>query len=280
MQQETPKPHKRRVRYKGKYPKKFEEKYKELNPEKYQDTVEHVIRKGNTPAGMHISIMVKEILDFLKIQPGETGFDATLGYGGHTKAMMECLHGEGHMYATDVDPEESAKTKKRLEEQGFGERILTIKLQNFCTIDEIAKEAGGFDFILADLGVSSMQIDNPKRGFSFRADGPLDLRLNQQKGISAAERLDQISREELAGMLSHTARKLLRQSQMRSAKGIASIAQQNCGLLSKIRWIFFRKKRKKIRSERPASVCSRHFALMSTRNLKFCMNLWKNCRMP
>ena len=201
MQQETPKPHKRRVRYKGKYPKKFEEKYKELNPEKYQDTVEHVIRKGNTPAGMHISIMVKEILDFLKIQPGETGFDATLGYGGHTKAMMECLHGEGHMYATDVDPEESAKTKKRLEEQGFGEGILTIKLQNFCTIDEIAKEAGGFDFILADLGVSSMQIDNPKRGFSFRADGPLDLRLNQQKGISAAERLDQISREELAGML-------------------------------------------------------------------------------
>ena len=115
MQQETPKPYKRRVRYKGKYPKKFEEKYKELNPEKYQDTVEHVIRKGNTPAGMHISIMVKEILDFLKIQPGETGFDATLGYGGHTKAMMECLHGEGHMYATDVDPEESAKTKKRLE---------------------------------------------------------------------------------------------------------------------------------------------------------------------
>ena len=122
---ETPKPHKRRVRYKGKYPKKFEEKYKELNPEKYQDTVEHVIRKGNTPAGMHISIMVKEILDFLKIQPGETGFDATLGYGGHTKAMMECLHGEGHMYATDVDPVESAKRKKRLEEQGFGERTVS-----------------------------------------------------------------------------------------------------------------------------------------------------------
>ena len=108
--------HKRRVRYKGKYPKKFEEKYKELQPEKYQDTVQHVIRKGNTPAGMHISIMVKEILDFLQIQPGETGFDATLGYGGHTKAMLECLHGSGHMYATDVDPEESAKTKKRLEE--------------------------------------------------------------------------------------------------------------------------------------------------------------------
>lgn len=201
MEQNTEKVHKRRVRYKGKYPRKYEEKYKELNPEKYKETIAHVISKGNTPAGMHISIMVKEILDFLQIKPGETGFDATLGYGGHTKAMMECLKGEGHMYATDVDPEESAKTKKRLAEQGFGEDILTVKLQNFCMIDEIAEEIGGFDFILADLGVSSMQIDNPKRGFSFRADSPLDLRLNQEKGISAAERLDEISREELAGML-------------------------------------------------------------------------------
>lgn len=194
-------PHKRRVRYKGKYPKKFEEKYKELQPEKYKDTIEHVIQKGNTPAGMHISIMVNEILDFLDIKPGQTGFDATLGYGGHTKAMLEKLQGHGHIYATDVDPVESAKTKKRLAEQGFGEDILSVRLQNFCTIDEIAKEVGGFDFILADLGVSSMQIDNPERGFSFKVDGPLDLRLNQEAGISAAERLDTISREELAGML-------------------------------------------------------------------------------
>ena len=100
-----------------------------------------------------------------------------------------------------MDPVESAKTKKRLADQGFGEEILTIRLQNFCTIDEIAKEVGGFDFILADLGVSSMQIDNPERGFSFKTEGPLDLRLNQQSGISAAERLDTISRDELAGML-------------------------------------------------------------------------------
>lgn len=194
-------PHKRRVHYKGKYPKKFEEKYKELQPEKYKDTIAHVIQKGNTPAGMHISIMVKEILDFLQIKPGQTGFDATLGYGGHTKAMLEQLQGQGHIHATDVDPAESAKTKKRLADQGFGEDMLTIHLQNFCTIDEIAKEVDGFDFILADLGVSSMQIDNPERGFSFKVDGPLDLRLNQEAGISAAERLDTISRDELAGML-------------------------------------------------------------------------------
>ena len=195
------KQHKRRVHYSGKYPKKFEEKYKELNPEKYKDTIEHVISKGNTPAGMHISIMVKEIIDFLDIKPGQTGFDATLGYGGHTRAMLEKLEGQGHMFATDVDPIESEKTKKRLAEAGFGDDILTIKLQNFCTIDEIANEVGGFDFILADLGVSSMQIDNPERGFSFKVDGPLDLRLNPNAGISAAERLDNISREELSGML-------------------------------------------------------------------------------
>ena len=199
--QEGQQPHKRRVRYKGRYPKKFEEKYKELQPEKYQDTIQHVMQKGNTPAGMHISIMVKEIIDFLEIKPGQIGFDATLGYGGHTKAMLQCLQGQGHMYATDVDHEEAAKTKKRLEDLGFGEDILTIKLQNFCTIDEIAKEVGGFDFLLADLGVSSMQIENPQRGCSVKADGPLDLRLHQEAGISAAERLEHITRDELAGML-------------------------------------------------------------------------------
>ena len=73
-------PHKRRVRYSGTHPRSYKEKYKELNPEKYGDTIEKVIRKGGTPAGMHISIMVQEILDFLQIQPGMQGLDATLGY--------------------------------------------------------------------------------------------------------------------------------------------------------------------------------------------------------
>ncbi|MDD3402183.1 MAG: 16S rRNA (cytosine(1402)-N(4))-methyltransferase RsmH [Hespellia sp.] len=195
------KEHKRRVRYKGTHPKKYSEKYKELNPEKYADTIDHVIKKGSTPAGMHISICVKEIIDFLQIQPGQKGLDATLGYGGHTKEMLKCLQGEGHIYGLDVDPIESAKTKKRLEEQGFGEDILTVKLMNFANIDEVAKEVGPFDFILADLGVSSMQIDNPERGFSYKHEGPLDLRLNPQKGISAAERLKDMTPDELEGML-------------------------------------------------------------------------------
>lgn len=198
-QQETK--HKRRIRYSGTHPKRFEEKYKELNPEKYADTVAKVISKGSTPAGMHIPIMVKEILDFLQIQPGQKGLDATLGYGGHTRAMLQCLKGEGHLYALDADPIESVKTRERLEKAGYGEDILSVRLLNFENVDQIASEEGPFDFILADLGLSSMQIDNPERGFSIKFDGPLDLRLNPKKGITAAERLQQVNKEELVGML-------------------------------------------------------------------------------
>lgn len=197
--------HKRRPRYKGTHPRNYSEKYKELQQEKYKDTIEHVISKGGTPAGMHISICVKEIMDFLRIRPGQKGLDATLGYGGHTEAMLACLEGRGHIYGLDVDPIESEKTRKRLEGLGYGPEILTVKQMNFAHIDAIAGEAGPFDFILADLGVSSMQIDNPKRGFSYKYDGPLDLRLNPEKGITAAQRLKSISKEELEGMLAENA---------------------------------------------------------------------------
>ena len=193
--------HKRRVRYKGTHPRRFEEKYKELQPEKYVDTVEKIIQKGSTPAGTHISIMVQEILDFLQIKPGQKGLDATLGYGGHTKEMLKALNGKGHMVALDIDPIESTKTKERLEKQGFSEDILTIKLLNFAYIDEVMEAYGPFDFMLADLGVSSMQIDNPARGFSYKTEGPLDLRLNPEKGESASERLHHVTQEELEGML-------------------------------------------------------------------------------
>lgn len=194
------KQHKRRVRYKGTHPRNYKERYKELQPEKYPETIEKIIRKGSTPVGMHISICVKEILDFLQIQPGQRGLDATLGYGGHTLEMLKCLKGEGHLYALDVDTVESAKTKERLQKLGYGEEILTIKNINFRDIDKVCEEAGKFDFVLADLGVSSMQIDNPERGFTYKKEGPLDLRLNQKKGVSAAERLKEVTIEELEGM--------------------------------------------------------------------------------
>ena len=191
--------HKRRVRYKGTHPRSYKEKYKELNPEKYQQDVEKIIKSGKTPAGMHISIMVNEILDFLQIQPGQVGMDATLGYGGHTRKMLEKLDGQGHIYATDVDPIESEKTRQRLAELGYGPEILTIKRMNFANIDQVAEEK--FDFVLADLGVSSMQIDNPERGFTFKHDGPLDLRLDPSSGVSAAERLRELDEDELVSML-------------------------------------------------------------------------------
>lgn len=193
--------HRRRVHYQGKYPRRFEEKYKERQPEKYRTEIAHVIAKGNTPAGMHIPIMVDEILDVLAIQPGERGFDATLGYGGHTRAMLEKLAGKGHLYSGDVDPIESEKTVARLRAQGYGEDVWSFRPMNFCAIDALAAEVGPFDFVLADLGVSSMQLDDPARGFTYKEDGPLDLRLNPAAGISAAERLAGMAREEIEGML-------------------------------------------------------------------------------
>ena len=193
--------HKRRVRYRGTHPRHFHEKYKELNPGKYQDTIAHVIEKGGTPAGMHISIMVPEILEVLQIQPGMRGLDATLGYGGHTAKMLECLHGQGHICALDVDPIEIEKTRARLAAMGYGDELLTVLRKNFAEIDTVAEEYGRFQFVLADLGVSSMQIDDPSRGFTYKYDGPLDLRLDPTKGTSAAARLRELTREELEGML-------------------------------------------------------------------------------
>lgn len=192
--------HKRRVRYKGTHPKKFNEKYKELNPDLYPETIEKVIKKGSTPVGMHLSIMVDEILDFFDIQEGEIGLDCTLGYGGHTLKMLEKLNHTGHMYALDVDPIESIKTKERLLNKGYGEEYLTIKQCNFKDIDKVSEEVGLFDFVLADLGVSSMQIDNPERGFSYKKDGPLDLRLNPTKGIPASIKLKQLNRDQLENL--------------------------------------------------------------------------------
>jgi len=193
--------HQRRIRYKGTHPKTYKEKYKELLPEKYADTVVKVMQKGSTPAGMHRSICIDEILEFLQISPGQTGLDATLGYGGHTVEMLKCLDSKGHLHAIDVDSIELPRTKARLESLGYGPEILTVRQMNFSSINQIISHSGPLNFILADLGVSSMQIDNPERGFSFKQEGPLDLRLNPKKGKSAAALLKSISQKELQGIL-------------------------------------------------------------------------------
>ncbi|MCQ2177472.1 MAG: 16S rRNA (cytosine(1402)-N(4))-methyltransferase, partial [Bacteroidales bacterium] len=128
-------PHKRRPHYSGKYPRHFAEKYKELNPEKYGDMAEHIIGKGGTPAGTHLPIMVEEILDVLKIQPGEQGYDATLGYGGHTSRMLAVLNHTGRLYSGDADPLELAKTTARLRAQGWTEEDFVPRHMNFAQLD-------------------------------------------------------------------------------------------------------------------------------------------------
>jgi 16S rRNA (cytosine1402-N4)-methyltransferase len=200
MDDQKPK-HVRRVRYDGTHPKSFKEKYKEKQPELYAADIAKVIERGQTPAGMHRSICVNEILDILKIVPGQTGLDATLGYGGHSLEMLKCLQPGGLLYAIDVDPLELPKTQERLLALGYGPEVLNSRKLNFAGIDKIVAEAGRLDFVLADLGVSSMQIDNPERGFSFKVDGPLDLRLNPTRGISASALLKNISQHKLEVLL-------------------------------------------------------------------------------
>lgn len=200
MEDQEPK-HVRRVRYKGTHPKAFKEKYKELQPEIYSEDVDKVMQQGRTPAGMHRSICVDEIMEFLNIVPGQIGLDATLGYGGHAQEMIKRLIPGGHLYALDADPLELPRTKERLLTKGFGPEVVSFHIMNFSSIDQITYESGLLNFVLADLGVSSMQIDNPDRGFSFKVEGPLDLRLNPKNGVPASDFLKNIQRDELEELL-------------------------------------------------------------------------------
>ena len=195
-------PHVRRKRYRGTHPRHFEEKYKELNPQNFSADVEKVIARGQTPAGMHRPICVNEILGILAPQPGEIGLDVTLGFGGHSRELMPRLLPGGRLFAVDVDALELPRTTARLRKLGYAEDVLSIHKMNFAGIAQLLPQAGGgFDCILADLGVSSMQLDNPERGFSYKNDGPLDLRLNPQRGTSAAALLLSVSVETLTELL-------------------------------------------------------------------------------
>ncbi len=193
---------KRRVRYKGTHPRRFEEKYKELNRDKYAQDIEKILKSGKTPAGSHRPICVQEVLEILDPKPGHTGLDATLGFGGHARELLKRIAPGGRLFAIDVDPVEIMRAETRLRELGFTEKDLVVRRLNFAGIPKLLVEAGGgFDFILADLGVSSMQLDDPSRGFSYKVEGPLDLRLNPLRGQPASALLRSISEEALEEML-------------------------------------------------------------------------------
>ena len=200
-------PHKRRVRYAGKNPRHFDEKYKELNPDQYAETVAKVIASGKTPAGTHRPIMVAEILEVLAPKPGDIAVDCTLGYGGHAQEILAKISSGGKLLGLDHDPLELPKTEARLRALGFDETVFTAHRSNFAGLPQVlaAQEIAGADLILADLGVSSMQIDDPARGFSVKFSGPLDMRMNPQRGQPVSALLEKIKPEALTHLLSENA---------------------------------------------------------------------------
>jgi 16S rRNA (cytosine1402-N4)-methyltransferase len=193
----------RRPRYKGKNPRQFHEKYKELAPERYPDDIAKILDGGKTPAGTHRPIMVREVLEVLAPRPGDVAMDCTLGYGGHARELLAAVQPGGRLLAVDADPLELPKTEVRLRSLGFPAEALTVRRMNFAGVAQfLAVEApDGADVLLADLGLSSMQLDDPTRGFTFKADGPLDMRMNPARGVSAADLLSKLNPAKLSKLL-------------------------------------------------------------------------------
>jgi len=189
----------RRPRYFGTHPRKFEQKYKELQPERYPGIVEHVRQQGGTPAGSHVPIMVAEVLAALDPRPGDVVLDCTLGAGGHARAILPRILPGGRLVGIDRDAVELERTRARLQE--FSES-LSLHASSFAWVESVAAEEGGaFDGMLVDLGVSSMQLDDPERGFSYKEDGPLDMRMDRSSGRTAQHLLASIDEAHLAEAL-------------------------------------------------------------------------------
>jgi 16S rRNA (cytosine1402-N4)-methyltransferase len=195
--------HTRRPRYPGRHPRTFEQKYKELNPERYPADIRKVRAAGRTPAGSHVPIMVAEVLRLARPMPGDVAVDCTLGGGGHAQAILERVQPGGRLIALDVDPVELGRTEARLRDAGFGPEILSVRHGTFAGLPQ-ALGAHGLttaDIVVADLGVSSMQLDNPARGFSYKVAGPLDMRMNPERGTPASALIARLSTEALARLL-------------------------------------------------------------------------------
>lgn len=187
---DKPSAHKRRVRYKGKNPRRYDQKYKELDPDRDPATIAKLLAAGKTPAGQHRPILVEEILNHLAPQSGQCGADVTFGYGGHSEALLARIGPTGQLLTLDVDADQLLKSETRLRSLGYSDQQLTVVKSNYAGLAKVMGLLGwnnGLDFLLADLGLSSMQIDNPARGFSYKHDGPLDMRMDANRGASASE---------------------------------------------------------------------------------------------
>ncbi|MBN2590796.1 MAG: 16S rRNA (cytosine(1402)-N(4))-methyltransferase RsmH [Sedimentisphaerales bacterium] len=189
--------HKRRQRYSGTHPKRFEQKYKEHDIESHPELREHLIAKGKTPATTHIPVMMEEVMEFLAPKPGEIAADCTVGYGGHAMEFMKHIGPNGKLIAFDIDQTELERTKERLSKENVP---ASFYRSNFAGIANALSNENieGYDIIFADLGVSSMQIDNPERGLSYKHDGPLDMRMDDRLKLTGADLLKTLSEEELS----------------------------------------------------------------------------------
>ncbi|WP_308366564.1 MULTISPECIES: 16S rRNA (cytosine(1402)-N(4))-methyltransferase RsmH [unclassified Microbulbifer] len=144
---------------------------------------------------LHRSVLLREAVDALVTDPGGFYIDGTFGRGGHSAAILQRLNSEGRLLGIDKDPQAVAYAGERFAD----DRRFTIWHGSFATMDEAAEEhRGEVSGILLDLGVSSPQLDQAERGFSFMQDGPLDMRMDTSRGISAAEWVNSESEAELA----------------------------------------------------------------------------------
>jgi len=144
----------------------------------------------------HRPVLLEEVVEALNIQPDGKYLDGTFGRGGHSRAILARLSGKGCLYGLDRDPEafDSGKELQEINPQFF------MVQGNYADLERYVLDWGveeGLDGILLDLGVSSPQLDNPERGFSFMGDGPLDMRMNPLQGMTAADWLAEVPEREL-----------------------------------------------------------------------------------
>ncbi|MCX5634156.1 MAG: 16S rRNA (cytosine(1402)-N(4))-methyltransferase [Phycisphaerae bacterium] len=194
---QPPPVHRRRPRYSGTHPKSFQQKYKEHNIAAHPDLKAHLRAKGKTPAGTHVPVLIEEVLGCLKPGPGQVIADCTVGYGGHALEFIKRIGPAGKLIAFDVDNAELERTRYRLSKETVP---VSFYHSNFAGIANVMKKENldGYDIIFADLGVSSMQIDNPDRGISYKHEGPLDMRMDDRLKRTGADLLNNLSEEELA----------------------------------------------------------------------------------
>jgi 16S rRNA (cytosine1402-N4)-methyltransferase len=151
--------------------------------------------------------MLAEVLRCLQPAAGEVAVDCTLGGGGHAHSILAGVRPGGRLIGIDVDPFELPRTEARLRAAGFGADAFIARHGNFADLPQLLAADGisSVDVILADLGLSSMQADNPDRGFSYKVAGPLDMRMNALQGEPAWQLLDRLNEDDLAALLTENA---------------------------------------------------------------------------